>query len=211
MGFQRSLSDSDRDRRLNPHPEANTLRAVPRQLYSPRIASNKCCRHSVAQGLLAYPATKCEELGRRRRKDPLQRIDEPDLGIHPSGVLRLIDTRCDSPNGSLRKLLCARILATGRIAISAVLIFTGRIAEIAARLPAIRRQASQPRGRRDGNRNPIVPVRMPSIRSAIDTPRLRKGAGFGHNIRSAGGEQRLPARGVSTCREKPPPDLPARG
>ena len=98
MGFQRSLSDSDRDRRLNPHPEANTLRAVPRQLYLPRIASNKCCRHSVAQGLLAYPATKCEELGRRRRKDPLQRIDEPDLGIHPSGVLRLIDTRCDSPN-----------------------------------------------------------------------------------------------------------------
>ena len=39
---------------------------------------------------------------------------------------------------------------TGPIAISAALIFTGRIAGIVTKLPAIRRQASPPHGRRDG-------------------------------------------------------------
>ena len=33
-----------------------------------------------------------------RSGGPSQRIDEPDLGILPSGVLRLIDTRRGSPN-----------------------------------------------------------------------------------------------------------------
>ena len=117
MGFQRSLSDSDRDRRLNPHPEANTLRAVPRQLYLPRIASNKCCRHSVAQGLLAYPATKLEIAGHRRRKDPLQRIYEPDLGILPSDVFWLIDTRCDSPKGHYVNRVADALLKATRISI----------------------------------------------------------------------------------------------
>ena len=32
----------------------------------------------------------------RRWEDPPQRIGEPDLGILPSGVLRLIDTRFGS-------------------------------------------------------------------------------------------------------------------
>ena len=34
----------------------------------------------------------------RRWEDPPQRIGEPDLGILPSGVLRLIDTRFGSRN-----------------------------------------------------------------------------------------------------------------
>ena len=49
--------------------------------------------HSVAQGLLLNPAMESEMAGHRRRKDSPQRIDEPDLGTHPSGVLRLIDTQ----------------------------------------------------------------------------------------------------------------------
>ena len=72
-------------------------------------------------------------------------------------AIRLIDTRLASHKRSLRKLLCAGIPVAGSFADSAGLISTGRIAEIAARLPAIRRQASQPHRRRDGNRNPIVP------------------------------------------------------
>ena len=35
----------------------------------------------------------------RRRQEPPQLIDEPDLGIHLSGLLRLIDTRRGSPKG----------------------------------------------------------------------------------------------------------------
>ena len=35
--------------------------------------------------------------GHRRRKDSPQRIGEPDLGIHPSGVLHPVDTQCGSP------------------------------------------------------------------------------------------------------------------
>ena len=35
--------------------------------------------------------------GHRRRKDPPQRIGEPDWGIRPSGVLRLVGTQCGSP------------------------------------------------------------------------------------------------------------------
>ena len=34
----------------------------------------------------------------RRWEDPPQRIGEPDLGILPSGILRLIDTLVGSPN-----------------------------------------------------------------------------------------------------------------
>ena len=41
---------------------------------------------------------KLELAGHRRWEDSLQRIDKPDLGISPSGDLRLIDTPCDSHN-----------------------------------------------------------------------------------------------------------------
>ena len=44
---------------------------------------------------------KREIAGHRRRKYSLQRLGEPALGIHHSGVLRLIDTRCGSPKGHL--------------------------------------------------------------------------------------------------------------
>ena len=40
----------------------------------------------------------------RRWEDPPQRIGEPDLGILPSGVLRLIDTRFGSRNSRYVKL-----------------------------------------------------------------------------------------------------------
>ena len=43
--------------------------------------------------------------GHRRWEDSLQRIDEPDLDILPSGELRLIDTRRGSHNRSLREAL----------------------------------------------------------------------------------------------------------
>ena len=46
--------------------------------------------------LLANRAMRREIAGHRRRKDPPQRIGGPDLGIHPSGVRRLIDTCCGS-------------------------------------------------------------------------------------------------------------------
>ena len=49
--------------------------------------------------LLANRAMKREIAGHRRRKDSLKRIGEPDLGIHHSGVLRLIDTRRASHKG----------------------------------------------------------------------------------------------------------------
>ena len=49
--------------------------------------------------LLANRAMKREIADHSRRKGSLQRIDEPDLAIHPSGVLRLIDTRCSSHSG----------------------------------------------------------------------------------------------------------------
>ena len=38
----------------------------------------------------------------RRWEDPPQRIGEPDLGILPSGILRLIDTLVGSPNSRRR-------------------------------------------------------------------------------------------------------------
>ena len=55
--------------------------------------------------LLANRAMRREIAGHRRRKDPPQRIGGPDLGIHPSGVRRLIDTCCGSHRGSLREAL----------------------------------------------------------------------------------------------------------
>ncbi len=42
---------------------------------------------------------KREIAGHRRRKYPLQRLGGHDLGIHPSGILCLIDTRTGSPKG----------------------------------------------------------------------------------------------------------------
>ena len=48
--------------------------------------------------LLANRAMKREIAGHRRRKYPPQRLGGPDLGIHLSGVLHLIDTRCYSHN-----------------------------------------------------------------------------------------------------------------
>ena len=65
----------------------------------PSCLTQKCHRNSVAQSLPADPATKWEIADHRRRKDSLQRIGEPDLDIHPSGVLRLIDTRPGSLKG----------------------------------------------------------------------------------------------------------------
>ena len=49
--------------------------------------------------LLANRAMRREIAGHRRRKDPPQRIGGPDLGIHPSGVRRLIDTQGGSHRG----------------------------------------------------------------------------------------------------------------
>ena len=100
----------------------------------------------------------------RRQKDSLQRIGEPD-GHPPSDAFRLIDTVI-----ALRKPLRAGIAAAGPIAISAVLIFTGRIAGIVAKLSAILRQASKLHRKRDGHRNLVIPARMPSTRATIDTP-----------------------------------------
>ena len=42
---------------------------------------------------------KREIAGHRRRKYPLQRLGGPDLGIHISDGLRLIDTRGGLPKG----------------------------------------------------------------------------------------------------------------
>ena len=148
---------------------------------------------------------KCRTADQRRRQDPRQRIGEPVLGVCHT------DTQPWFAQGTLRKPICAGHPDADPIAISAALIFTGRIAGIVAKLPAIRRQAWPPRGRRDGNRNPIVPARVPSTRAAIDTPRLSKGAGFGHRIRPAGGERRPPARGVSICGRKSPRRIYRRG
>ena len=118
------------------------------------------------------------------------------------GILCLIDTLVGSRNGHYVNRFVRGRVASGPIAISAARISTGRIAGIAAQLPAIRRQASPPHRRRDGNRNPIVPTRMPSTRDAIDIPRHGKGAG---------GEQRLPARGASICGRKSPRRIYRRG
>ena len=52
---------------------------------SPALPQIKCYRTSVAQGLLADPATKCEMAGQRRRQDPPQRIGEPVLGVRHVG------------------------------------------------------------------------------------------------------------------------------
>ena len=58
---------------------------------------------------------KREIAGHRRRKYSLQRLGEPALGIHHSGVLRLIDTRCGSPKGHLNvnRVMDALLKATG--------------------------------------------------------------------------------------------------
>ena len=55
-----------------------------------RIGSNQMLLNFGRTRSLAYPSTKSEIAGHRRREESLQRIGEPDLGIHPSGVLRLI-------------------------------------------------------------------------------------------------------------------------
>ena len=63
------------------------------------LSQIRCYRTSVAQGLLADPATKLKITRQHRWGYPPQRIGGPDLGIYPSGpsgVFRLIDTRCDS-------------------------------------------------------------------------------------------------------------------
>ena len=127
------------------------------------------------------------------------------------GILCLIDTLVGSRNSHYVNRFVRGMSPTGPITISAARVSTGRIAEIAAQLPAIRRQAPPPHGRRDGNRNPIVPARMPSTRDAIDTPRPGKGAEFGHRIRPAGGELRLPAPGRVNLWAKNPRRIHRRG
>ena len=47
----------------------------------------------------------------------LQRIGEPDLGIHLSGVLRLIDTRGDSSKGHYVNRVADALLKATRISI----------------------------------------------------------------------------------------------
>ena len=58
---------------------------------------------------------KREIAGHSRRKYSLQRLGEPALGIHLSGVLRLIDTRRASPRGHLNvnRVMDALLKATG--------------------------------------------------------------------------------------------------
>ncbi len=79
----------------------------------------KYCRTLVAQGLLADPATKWEITRQRCWEDPPQRIGEPDWRIPRAGVLRLIDTRRGSHNGSLRKPVRAELLTAGPMAVFA--------------------------------------------------------------------------------------------
>ena len=55
-----------------------------------------------------------EIAGHPRRKDSPQRISEPALGIHLSGVLRLIDTRRASRKGHyVNQVADALMKATG--------------------------------------------------------------------------------------------------
>ena len=65
-----------------PQPVQRTRHAYGLSPALPRI---KCYRTSVAQGLLADSATKCEMAGQRRRQDPPQRIGEPVLGVRHVG------------------------------------------------------------------------------------------------------------------------------
>ena len=68
-----------------------------RQLVLPRVASNQMLPNF---GRARSPGGSNHEtrdtldtvVGKTRRNA------EPDLGIHPSGVLRLVDTKCRSPN-----------------------------------------------------------------------------------------------------------------
>ena len=83
----------------------------------PRIASNKYYRHSVAQDFLVDPASRFEIAGQIRQEEPPQRIDEPDLGIHPSDVLRLIDTLVGSPKGHYVNRVADTLLKATRISI----------------------------------------------------------------------------------------------
>ena len=78
--------------------------AARRQLVRPV----PCC-------LLAHRAMQREIAGHRRRKYPPQRLGEPALGIHLSGVLGLIDTRRASPKGHLNgnRVMDALLKATG--------------------------------------------------------------------------------------------------
>ena len=74
------------------------VKSVPRQLFLPA----RCLKSNVTK-LQSYKVSwqirpRNWRAGPRRRKDSPQRIAEPDLGIHLSSVLRLIDTRRGSPN-----------------------------------------------------------------------------------------------------------------
>ena len=53
--------------------------------------------------------------GQHRWEDPPQRIGEPDLGILPSGILRLIDTRHGSPNGGYVNRFVRGLAAPARL------------------------------------------------------------------------------------------------
>ena len=58
--------------------------------YGHALPQIKCHRTSVAQGLLADPATKLEIAGHRRRKDPPQRIGRFDLHVPRACVRPLL-------------------------------------------------------------------------------------------------------------------------
>ena len=70
------------------------VKSVPRQLFLPA----RCLTSNVTE-LQSYKVSwriqpRNWRAGRRRRKDSLQRIGEPD-GHPPSSILRLIDSRSD--------------------------------------------------------------------------------------------------------------------
>ena len=66
-----------------------------------RIASNQMLLNFGHTRSPDESSHKIEETGQRRRKDRPRCAGEPNLGIHPSGVLGLIDTPSDSHKGSL--------------------------------------------------------------------------------------------------------------
>ena len=108
--------------------------------YGHALPQIKCHRTSVAQGPLADPVAKLEIAGHRRRKDPPQRIGGFDLHV-PRACARPLLIPHLFVQWSLRKSICAGHPDADPVAISAVLTSTEWIAEIAAKLPAIRRQA----------------------------------------------------------------------
>ena len=62
------------------------LAASSKNVIEIHLASNRdATRNSIAQGLLADPATKFEELGQHRREGPPQHLGGPDLHARYAG------------------------------------------------------------------------------------------------------------------------------